>query len=526
VSFACLFVPDFPVQAVVRLEPELRDKTVVVLEGAPPLTKVFCANAAARTLGVEAGMTKVQVEAFSGVAWRWRSRAQEAMAHTALLDCAWTISPRVEDKLYGEEELPDAAVLDLAGCEKLFGSPEKIAGDLQRIAASVGLDANVAVAGNPEAAVCAARGFAGVTIVPPGEESRRLGTLSVSSLPVTQEFLETLARWGIHTCGEFAALPEIAVVERFGQAGRRWQLLALGTERRPLMAKEPEPVFEECMELEFPVELLDPLLFVLNRLLEQLCVRLRMHVLATSEIRVTLTLQKTGNRNGNGLKGEDALVHERTLRLPVPAKESKFLLKLLKLDLEAHPPRAPVTAVRMMAIPTRPRTRQLGLYLPLSPEPEKLEVTLARIRSTVGEGRSGSPVVLDTHRPNAFRQSEFVLREMKDKKSAAAQRSATAALRIYRPPLAATVELYKTKPAHIVCEGAQRRVLSYAGPWRTKGDWWSETAWSRDEWDVLLHSLRPKQQGNSSTDEGNETALYRIYHDLRSRRWFVEGIYD
>jgi hypothetical protein len=69
-------------------------------------------------------------------------------------------------------------------------------------------------------------------------------------------------------------------------------------------------------------------------------------------------------------------------------------------------------------------------------------------------------------------------------------------------------------------------VLSYAGPWRTKGDWWSETAWSRDEWDVLLHSLRPKQQGNFSTGEENETALYRIYRDLRSRRWFVEGIYD
>lgn len=525
-AFACLFVPDFPVQAVVRLEPELREKAVVVLEGAPPLTKVFATNPGARTLGVKIGMTKVQAEAFDGVVWRWRSRAQEATAHTALLDCAWTISPRVEDKHYGEEELPDAVVLDLAGCEKLFGAPEKIAGDLKRIAAEVGFDAHVAIAGNPEAAVCAARGFLGVTIIPLGEENRKLGALPVSSLPVTQEFLETLARWGIRTCGEFAALPEIAVVERFGQEGRRWQLLAQGAETRPLMAKEPELVFEEYMDLEFPVDLLDPLLFVLNRLLEQLCVRLRMHVLAAGEIRVTLTLQKNGNANKNGSRGEEACVHERTLRLPVPAKESKFLLKLLKLDLEAHPPSAPVTAVRMAAVPTRARSRQIGLYLPLSPDLEKLEVTLARIRSTVHEGRVGAPMLLDTHRPNAFRQSEFVLPEMSEKKVAATQRPATTALRIYRPPLAATVELHKAKPARMACEGTQRRVLSHAGPWRTKGEWWSETVWAREEWDVLLHALRPKYQKDLGKEAEEETAVYRIYRDLRSRRWFVEGIYD
>ena len=552
-AFACLFVPDFPVQAIVRLEPELREKAVLVLAGAAPLTRVFAANAAARALGVELGMTKVQAEALGEMTWRWRSPTQEATAHRALLDCAWTISPRVETKFYGEKEpLPDAVVLDLAGCEKLFGSPEKIAGDLYRTAAGVGFAANVAVAGNPEAAVCTARGFPGITVIPAGQESKELGTLPVSSLPIGQEFLETLARWGMRTCAEFAALPEVAVVERFGQEGRHWQLLARGAGPRPLMAKEPELVFEECMELDFAVELLDQLLFVLNRLLEQLCVRLRMHVLATSEIRVTLTLDKTRGAEENEQLVTEAQtgVYERTLRLPVPAKESKFLLKLLKLDLEAHPPGAPVKAVKMVAVPTRSRARQMGLYLPLSPEPEKLEVTLARLRATVGEGRVGAPVLLDTHRPNAFRQDDFVLPETSEKKvtaaairiSATAMRAAVAdtdsealvhktaatraALRIYRPALPATVELHKAKPERIVCDGVQRSVLSYSGPWRTKGDWWSETAWARDEWDVMLHTLRPKVKKDSGQEDALETAVYRIYRDLRSRRWFVEGIYD
>ena len=67
--------------------------------------------------------------------------------------------------------------------------------------------------------------------------------------------------------------------------------------------------------------------------------------------------------------------------------------------------------------------------------------------------------------------------------------------------------------------------MALAGPWRTKGDWWSETAWAREEWDVLLKALRPKYQSDSD-DEEEETTLYRIYLDRRLRRWFVEGVYD
>ncbi len=125
--FACLFIPDFPVQAVVRLEPELRNKAVGVFAGAAPLTKVFTANSAARQLGIEPGMTKVQAETFTGIEWRWRSLSAEATAHAALLDCAWTISPCVQNaEKRREEDLPDTVVLDLAGCEKLFGSPQKL----------------------------------------------------------------------------------------------------------------------------------------------------------------------------------------------------------------------------------------------------------------------------------------------------------------------------------------------------------------------------------------------------------------
>lgn len=518
-AFACLFVSDFPVQAVVRLEPELQGKAVAIFAGAAPLMKVFALNDAARNCGVETGMTKVQAEGFPGIVWRWRSLSQEATAYAALLDCAWTISPRVEEGPKREgQDFSDTVVLDLAGCEKLFGSSEKIAHDLKRAAGAVGLAANVAVAGNPAAAVAAAQGFVGTTVIPAGEEASQIGSLLLDALRIPWEFAETLHRWGIRTCAEFAALPEIAIVERLGQAGLQWWRLAQGRDAHPLLAKDFPTTFEERMDLESPVDLLEPLLFVLNRLLEQLCVRLRMHILAIGEIKATLTLERNHSHH------KEPLVHIRTIRLPVPTRDNKVLLKLLQLDLEAHPPSSPVIAVSMLAAPLKARSQQFGLFLPLSPDPERLEITLARIQGTVGENRVGVPILLDTHGPNGFQQTRFVLTEMKGKKTVR-EKQPTAVMRIYRPPLAATVEFQKGKPTVLSCEGVRRQILVFAGPWKRKGDWWSETVWSREEWDMEIGTLRPKVQPDENESEEG-TALYRVYKDLRTKRWFVEGIYD
>src|SRR5260370_33025523 len=308
-------------------------------------------------------------------------------------------------------------------------------------------------------------------------------SLSLEALPIPFEFVETFKRWGIHTCAEFAAFPEIAIVERLGQEGKHWWRLARGADDHPLIGKEFPSQFEEHLDLDSPVDLLEPLLFVLNRLLEQLCARLRMHILAIGEIKVTLTLERNDSRN------KKPVFHIQMLRPSVPGRDSKFLLKLLHLDLEKHPPALPVTVVRMLAIPVKPPAQQLGLFLPLSPDPGRLEVTLARIQNTVGENRVGVPVLLDTHSPNAFQQKRFVLPEMKEKHSPTVKRP-TAAMRIYRPPLPATVEFQEGKPAFLGCEGARRRIMAFAGPWRTESDWGADTKWARDEWDSRRRSWR------------------------------------
>src|SRR5882762_3076818 len=145
--FACIFIPDFSVQAIIRFEPELRARPIAVLTGRSPLEKVVALNERARQSGVEIGATKSQLEAWDNLILRARSESQEASAHAALLDCAQSFSPEVEDSS------PGVVLLNLAGLEPLFGTLPKIACDLVLRVSQMGLKANIAVAANPDAAL-------------------------------------------------------------------------------------------------------------------------------------------------------------------------------------------------------------------------------------------------------------------------------------------------------------------------------------------------------------------------------------
>jgi protein ImuB len=544
--FSALFIPDFPVEAVVRAEPALRDQAVAVLEGKPPLEKVAGANERARALGIEAGMARLQVEEYGGgIALRRRSPEQEASTHAALLDAACAFSPRVEDTAC------DTVLADLAGLEALFGPASKIGRDLARRASELGVECNVAVAGDPDSAMYIARGFAGVTIVPPDKTAERLGMLPIEVLAPEAErpegsdgvkpverFVEVMERWGIRAFRAFAALPSVAVVERLGQRGLELQKLARGEMRRTLVPLEPPLEFEERVELEHPVENLEPLAFLLNHMLEQLCARLAARSLATNEVRLTCELDDSVDEDlsprrhgGHGeepkekellrvspcLRGEKGFV--RTLRLPVPMSDAKVLLKLLQLDLTAHPPGAPVEKIALRAEPVRPRALQDGFFVPIAPEPEKLELLLARVAAWVGEENVGAAEVLDSHRPDAhrvkkFQVSSFEFQNRRTRNPKLETRDSTKlALRLFRPPLRAKVDVKSGSPAHVAFLQQRGEVIACAGPWRTSGEWWTNDGWRRDEWDVAVQAK-------------DSIALYRLYRDLNSGDWFVYGSYD
>jgi protein ImuB len=294
-------------------------------------------------------------------------------AHASLLDCASAFSPRVEDTAAG------TVVLDIEGLEHLFGSTEELGQHLQGYVAALGIAVNIGIASNPDAAMCAARGWPGITIIERGTEAARLKTLDVALLPLEPETLATLQRWGIRTFCALAKLPAKELSSRLGRQSIHLHRLARGCAVRPLVPRKESLQFVETMELDDALATLEPLTFILNRLCDVLFLRLRSRGLAALELNLTLKRERPH------------APFVLPLRLPAPARNPRVITRLFMLALDAHPPGAAVTEVQLEARPSKPRVIQSGLFVPLSPEPEKLELTLARIAAVVGKDNVGSP---------------------------------------------------------------------------------------------------------------------------------------
>jgi protein ImuB len=546
-AFASVHIPCFQVQAVVRADPTLRGRPAALMDGTSPLWNVVAANPAALQAGIQLGMAKTQVEQFVSIEIRHRSRMQEKSTHAALMDLGWSVSPRVEDTA------PDTVVLDLDGLGSLFGSAESIANELIRRASELGLSASVAIASNIEAAILAARGFPGITAIPEDGEAEYLGALPVETLPASVEIIETLERWGIRTCKALAALPVPELSERLGQEGVRLHELARGASLRPLVLAEPGICFEEEMALEDSIEELEPLAFILGRLLDQLCARLRARLLAANAIRSRFDLDnasendfqrpherrplnKTVRRKG----ASEAKIYEKVLTLPMPMRDSKMLLKLLRLQLESDPPQSPILKVALAADPAPARATQKGLFVPSSPDPEKLELTIARLANVVGNANIGSAEVVDTHRSGEFRMSRFspsaASEGRKGRQKAASPtrpRKPSTTFRIFRPALPARVHVREGRPVRLSFRGVRGDVVTASGPWRSSGDWWREDAWQHDEWDLEIRfdaftdsvSERSEKDGHARSRRDRQT-VYRVHYDSILQSWFVQGVYD
>ena len=514
--FACFYIPDFPVQASLLPEPaetrlSLQKSSLAILDGPANLPRIFATNSAARRGGIQPGMTKLQVETYGGILLRKRSLAAEESAQTALVEYAGRFSPRVESTS------PGAAILDLAGMEKILGSWQSAARAMTAQAAEIGLDLRIAIASNPDTALLAARGFAAHgsphTVISVGEEAQRLAPLPVSVLPISPEMSEVLEGWGIRTFQSLGALPTVAVVERLGQEGLYLQKLARGQINRPLLTIESYADFVESFEFDDPVETLESLFFILNRLLHELCLKLLAAALAAQELRLTVELEVRQIQNRQ--KAEEQYTHE--WKLPVPTQDKNLLFGLVRLQLEKTTFSAPVRKMILEIVPVKPRVAQGNLFAPPSPEPEKLEITLERIRGVVGttdaEGAAcvGSPQLVDTHRPGSFTVQHFS--SIHDQLNSPPPVAPTIALRVFRPALETSVELDEEKPRSVRLWHRPRRVLAASGPWSSSGNWWNASAWMREEWDVALKI--PDGLG-----------FYRIYQDRIRQQWFVEGVFD
>jgi protein ImuB len=285
------------------------------------------------------------------------------------------------------------------------------------------------------------------------------------------------------------------------------QRLVRGESMRVLSPTISPRNFVEVMDLDHAVGNIESLAFVFRIMLDQLCARLASHALATAELEITLTLD---------LSQEDAVATNKificSIKLPLPTIDGKLLLKLVQLDLAAHPPGAAVQKLRLEAYPVQPQHVQEGMFVPQGPEPQQLQITLARLYRIVGEDRAGSPEIIEQHTTNAFQMTRFVPDTNAD--TGSTRHAKKAALRVYRPVRPARVRIEQGAPILIQFDNYRYQVRKATGPWRRSGQWWTQHRWGRDEWDLVL------------TKEDGLRLVIKVFRNLLSGEWFVEGQYD
>ncbi len=468
--------------------------------------------------------------------------AAEGSSAEALLASAQEFSPRVDHRRGGSSAFakatadrrsasrggwsdPPEVVIDLHGLTRLFGDARTIAEELRRTAADRGVQIRVAIAGTRIAARLMVRHRAGITVIEPGTEAEALAALPLalldaiasdvnSQLPTPNSQLGVvLKRWGLRTLGDLAALPADELAARLGQDGVRWQRLARGEDATPLVPSVSDERFEQALDLEWPIEELEPLAFVLGRLLEPLEAHLERRGRGAAVLHVRLYLVKSA--------GETREVHERSLQLPTPIRDARTLRTLALLDLESHPPNGPIDRVVVAVDPTPARIVQFSLITRPLPSPEQLSTLMARLQALMGETRCGSPALVDSWKPGAFEMTPFTPRDGNVAEPTASPVSL--ALRRFRHPVPARVRITDGKPSRVTIDrridgggvtgGAGGGVRVCAGPWRTSGQWWRKSesdGWDRDEWDVTL----------------TDGATYRLFRARDTEQWFVDGVLD
>jgi protein ImuB len=552
---ACLFIPLFPLAARLRSEPDVKGEAVAVFEGNGNAARVIASTRKAREKGLRPGMTLPQARSlFPKLLARTRDPESERAAQEALLEIADTFSPRVEDAGEG------LVYLDLEGLPQLQESPppqdpksqiqnsptHALARDIISAAEKASLPLKVGIAASKLAARVAAGLPDSPTVVPEGEEGRFLAPLPLSRLAPEIGIAEMLERWGIRSIGEFARLPEGEVASRLGELGREFHAAARGIDPRPLEPRLPPMNLSEGMDFEWPLVSLEPFLFLGNAALERLVQRLESQGLACVKLETTLKLDPDG-------------CDARAIALPAPTREVRTLLTLVRLELEARPPGAPVTGFTFTAHPDKPRRAQLSLFGPAALSPDRLATTIARLAALLGAGRVGSPRTVNGHRPERFAEVSFAPPPPPSIARSPRTGRGLLAIRVLRPPVELEVitESQQQGPCHPErSEGSALRPLSLkpaipsqdrhpeersdegsapagaplseirnpkseilpisgsirvaSGPWSLEESWWSETPADRDYWDVELA----------------DGALYRIYRDRKSGAWFADGIYD
>jgi len=547
---ACLLADAFPLAAAIRANPELREQPLAMVRASDrvkrrdqplyyPHSELTEVGPLAYQAGVRIGMTVAQARALiPELVIGHRDDAAERSAADALADVAESISPLVE------EGAPGQVWVDLTGSEQFYrytikaadpaieesaeGLETAIGEELVRRAARVGLAIAVGIGSSKALAELAAR-CGGVRVIAAGQERDFLDWLPIDLIADgnrgRDDLEPALKRLGIRRLGDLARIDPRALGSRFGQRGIELARLARGEGATRLTVRARTEVYSESVELDYGIESLEPLSFILRAMLAQLTERLRMRGLAAGTMALSLGL--TGHHRD-----------ERRIAVAAPTVESPALLTLINLNLENAPPAAAVETVRLTIEPRAPRPSQADMFLPPAPAPDRLEAAIARIVALNGPDRVGTLTPAGSYRPEAVRLGTFApgpatpaakLGQVSQRRSAVGR----LVMRTIRPPEEVEVMCKRETPEFVRGRTLCAKVIFAAGPWRHQGEWWAggdgDQATSPNAkgtpgaWQAAAPTAYARDYYELALTDGQ---VYRAYCDRATMKWFVDGMYD
>lgn len=496
---ACMWVPDLCLQAHLRLDPSLAAMSLALSKGTETRGVIVAVTPMAADAGVVVGMRVSQVRAVSGdTIIRAVSPETLGAAMAALADVASTVSARVEVDDRG------FVFCDCEGAGLLWESEGALATVLAVRAVRCGLPAWIGIADSKLGASIAARESCGTRVVPPGRTKDFLAPFPVKLLDPDCTSAEVLESWGVRTIGQLAALSAGSLAHRLGRAGAMLACRARGDDTAPLVVRLAPQSFEESFTLEYGVDRLEPLIFVLRRLIECVTTRIELCGLTCQALEVRFELEGGGH-------------DVRTLRAAAPTLDVKTLVTVARAELESRPPSQPVTGVVVAGFSVRSRPTQLDLLRPTGPAPDVLASALARLAILCGADRVGVLRESDSHRPDAVEIGPFdgdaravANASVSEPEAAHAGVVVRLALRAFRPPVPVEVLESRGQLDFVRGQGFGGRVVQWAGPRRLRGEWWTAEPFAREYYDVEL----------------SDGGVYRIYRDVRQQCWIADGVYD
>ncbi len=517
---ACLLVPDLPLHAELRASPELKGRPLVITSGHGFRAEALAVSHEAFAQGVRPGQTLPQARAVCPeIEVRVASPVLEKAAREAMLDVALSLTPRAElaDRASGSFLSEAAVYLDASGIEALHASESAFASVLHARAERAGIRGVVALASSRSIARLIARhlahrpassfasgeeSFETTRILSPKGELAFLSPLPIDLLDPDDRTARALTRFGIHCIRDLLRLSRRDLAARLGPELLELVARARGEENETPIAEPRILAIEEGIDLEVPIENLEPLSFVFRGLISRLVERLCLRSLGCVELRLALELE-------NGAR------ESRRIGVASPCQDERILLRLLRLALEAKPPAAAIERVTLVCEGVPLRREQLDFFLPRGPSPGELDQTLAELTAICGAERVGSPQIVDNHRPGAFALKPFSKKKLRSKVDIEAnqhiQRRPMLTLRALRPPLRAEVRIERGRPVFLRSTISQGEILRAAGPWRTTGHWWEKsTHFAIDHYDVQM----------------NDGHVLRLGFDWTTKRWQVDGLYD